>query len=75
MNGGGHDVAGGERVFHHMGVNGVRVAAANAVQVADALIRRQNQPARPAGVVGYAVVLQRLGASPVQIVRDGEMRG
>ena len=72
MDGGGHDVAGGEAVLHHVGVYGVGVAAVVAVQLPGPPVGRQHQPAGAAGVVGDVVILQRLGVAPVQVFGDGQ---
>ena len=74
MNGGGHNVAAGKGVFHHIGVAGIGVAAMVEVQVARSLICGQQQPAGAAGVVGDVVIVQRVGVAPVQVFRNGQVR-
>ena len=73
MDSGGHDVAGGQAVFHHVSVMFIGVSTVETVQVPGALVGCQHDAAAAAGVVRYSVSLQGLGVPPIKIFRYGQV--
>ena len=65
MDGGGHDVAAVEHVFHHGPVQGSRIAACPLVFGGNLLVHRREQRARAAGKIGNAQFADGLGIRPV----------